>query len=252
MKASLEAILSDLDSLKSEALIRSKLAATFDAYGYNYFTYAGLDADEIRDATPGQPLLSDLIYLTNLKAEWVAHYLESDYAHVDPVVRECTEQRLPIRWDEKFKANTRNTFEAQMMDDAWENGLKRGLTIPVHGPRGELGIFSLNSDLSDKEFHKITSAKKYELQVIAYHFHDSIQRNLRAEKTTALPVPLTDREVEILKWTVEGKTAWEVGTILKISERTVNFHLQNVMEKFGVHNKTHAAAKAMHMGLLSA
>jgi DNA-binding CsgD family transcriptional regulator len=66
-----------------------------------------------------------------------------------------------------------------------------------------------------------------------------------------LPIPLTDREVEILRWTVEGKTAWEIGGILKISERTVNFHIQNVMEKFGVHNKTHAAAKAMGMGLLS-
>jgi DNA-binding CsgD family transcriptional regulator len=31
----------------------------------------------------------------------------------------------------------------------------------------------------------------------------------------------------------------------------VNFHVQNVMEKFGVHNKTHADAKAMGMGLFA-
>jgi len=252
MKASVETFLSDLESLKTEAELRAKLATTFDAYGYTYYTYAGIDADEIREASPGQHYLSELIYLSNLKPDWIAHYLESGYAHIDPVVRHCTEARLPVRWDGRFRSNTRNRFESQMMDDAWENGLRRGLTIPVHGPRGELGIFSLNSDLNDLEFHKVTDAKKYEIQVIAYHFHDAIQRALRAEKAAALPVPLTEREVEILKWTVAGKTAWEVGTILKISERTVNFHLQNVMEKFGVHNKTHAAAKAMHLGLLSA
>lgn len=252
MTSSLETILSDLDALKSESAIRAKLADTFDSYGYNFFTYAGVDADEIRDVTPGQRFLTDLIYLSNLKPAWVAHYLECDYAHADPVVRHCTDARLPLRWDEKFKANSRSAYETQMMEDAWENGLRRGVTIPVHGPRGELGIFSLNSDLSDAEFHKITDAKKFELQVLAYHFHDSIQRNLKPEKNATLPTPLTEREVEILKWTVSGKTAWEVGTILKISERTVNFHLHNVMEKFGVHNKTHAAAKAMHMGLLSA
>jgi DNA-binding CsgD family transcriptional regulator len=252
MNASVEIILSDLESMTSESDLRRKLAATFDSYGYNYYTYAGIDADEIREAAPGQQFLSDLIYLSNLKAEWVAHYLESDYAHIDPVVRTCTEARLPIRWDERFKANSRSQFETQMMEDAWENGLRRGLTIPIHGPRGELGIFSLNSDLSDAEFHKVSEAKKYELQILAYHFHDTIQRKLKADKVTTLPVPLTEREVEILKWTVEGKTAWEVGAILKISERTVNFHLQNVMEKFGVHNKTHAATKALHMGLLSA
>ena len=66
------------------------------------------------------------------------------------------------------------------------------------------------------------------------------------------PIPLTDREVEILRWTAIGKTAWEIGSILKISERTVNFHLQNLMGKFGVHNKTHAAAKAMSIGLIHA
>jgi len=54
-----------------------------------------------------------------------------------------------------------------------------------------------------------------------------------------------------LRWTAAGKTACEIGGILKISERTVNFHVQNVMEKFGVHNKTHAAAKAMGMGLFA-
>ena len=65
------------------------------------------------------------------------------------------------------------------------------------------------------------------------------------------PTSLTDREVEILRWTIDGKTAWEVAQILKITERTVNFHLQNVMSKFGVHNKTHAAAIAMSFGLLA-
>src|SRR6185312_7240148 len=92
---------------------------------------------------------------------------------------------------------------------------------------------------------------KYDAQVVAYHFHDAVQRKLKTALEVPLPVPLTDREVEILRWTVAGKTAWEIGGILKISERTVNFHIQNVMEKFGVHSKTHAAAKAMGLGFLS-
>jgi DNA-binding CsgD family transcriptional regulator len=38
---------------------------------------------------------------------------------------------------------------------------------------------------------------------------------------------LTPRELECLRWTMEGKTAWEVGTILSISERTAVLHLNN-------------------------
>ena len=138
-----------------------------------------------------------------------------------------------------------------MMDDARENGVRRGLTIPIHGPGGEFGLLGLYSQLSDHDFLRVTDETKFDAQVIAFHFHDAVRRTLIAEQAVPLPIPLTEREVEILRWTAAGKTAWEIGGILKISERTVNFHIRNVMEKFGVHNKTHAAAKAMGMGLFA-
>ena len=62
---------------------------------------------------------------------------------------------------------------------------------------------------------------------------------------------LTPRELEALRWTMEGKTAWEVGTIMSISERTAVLHLQNAMRKLGSVNKHHAVLKALRLGLLS-
>ena len=62
---------------------------------------------------------------------------------------------------------------------------------------------------------------------------------------------LTGREIEILKWTKDGKSAWVVGTILSISEHTVNFHLGNIRRKLGVSSKHHAAIKAAQLGLIS-
>jgi DNA-binding CsgD family transcriptional regulator len=59
-----------------------------------------------------------------------------------------------------------------------------------------------------------------------------------------LLVVITDREKEVLRWTADGKTAYEVARILDISERTVNFHLSNVTAKLGAINKTQAAVKA--------
>jgi len=111
---------------------------------------------------------------------------------------------------------------------------------------------SLYSDLPDREFLKSTDAKKFDLHTISIYLHDALQRTLATVASAPKPIPLTEREVEILRWTAIGKTAWEIGSILKISERTVNFHLQNVMGKLGVHNKTHAAAKAMSFGLIHA
>lgn len=63
-------------------------------------------------------------------------------------------------------------------------------------------------------------------------------------------VPLTPRELEALQWTAEGKTAWEVGEILGISEQTASRHLSNATRKLDCVNKYHAVVKAMRMGLV--
>jgi DNA-binding CsgD family transcriptional regulator len=61
---------------------------------------------------------------------------------------------------------------------------------------------------------------------------------------------LTPRELEGLKWTMEGKTAWEVGAILGISERTAVLHINNAMHKLGCVNKHQAVLKALRLGLI--
>jgi len=56
---------------------------------------------------------------------------------------------------------------------------------------------------------------------------------------------LTDREIEILRWLMEGKSSWDVGKILSISERTVKYHVNNICVKLNAVNRTHAVAKAI-------
>ncbi len=62
--------------------------------------------------------------------------------------------------------------------------------------------------------------------------------------------PLTDREIEILRWTADGKTADDIGLILHISSRTVSFHLGNIMLVLGAPNKTAAVSRAQLFGWL--
>ncbi len=61
---------------------------------------------------------------------------------------------------------------------------------------------------------------------------------------------LTQREVTMIGWSALGKTSSEVALIEGISERTVNFHLANIMEKLGAVNKTAAVAKAVRLGII--
>jgi len=60
---------------------------------------------------------------------------------------------------------------------------------------------------------------------------------------------MTPREKDILRWTAEGKTSYEIARILGISGSTVNFHIANVICKLQATNKTQAAIKAAMLGL---
>src|ERR1022692_1995170 len=57
-------------------------------------------------------------------------------------------------------------------------------------------------------------------------------------------VGLRVREVETLTWAARGKTFWEIGEILGLSKRTVEFHLDNARRKLGVATRTQALIKA--------
>jgi DNA-binding NarL/FixJ family response regulator len=58
-------------------------------------------------------------------------------------------------------------------------------------------------------------------------------------------VHLTDREREVLTWVGRGKTSSEIGIILGLTERTVNFHCDRAMKRLDVTNRTQAVAKAI-------
>lgn len=58
----------------------------------------------------------------------------------------------------------------------------------------------------------------------------------------AEPSKLTKKELEIMSWVMYGKTSFEIGKIMEITERTVKFHLGNIYTKLGVCNRAQAAA----------
>ncbi|MGO9426213.1 MAG: response regulator [Steroidobacteraceae bacterium] len=57
-------------------------------------------------------------------------------------------------------------------------------------------------------------------------------------------VALNERELECLTWSARGKTSPEIASILNLSKRTVNFHIENACRKLNVSTRTEAVAKA--------
>lgn len=61
---------------------------------------------------------------------------------------------------------------------------------------------------------------------------------------------LTARELEVLKLIVKGKSNREIGAHLAISEGTVKGHVNNILSKLGVNDRTQAATTALQRGIV--
>ena len=165
----------------------------------------------------------------------------------DPVMQHCRRHSMPIVWDQK-------TYSREGQADKWEEqarfGYRHGIAMALHLPEGrhfQLGVDRdqpLPSDVG--EVTRLVA----DLQLFAVHAQDAAQRILTpALKAHGAP-SLTPRELEALRWTMEGKTAWEVGNVLGISERTAALHVNNATHKLGCVNKHQAVLKALRLGLI--
>lgn len=62
--------------------------------------------------------------------------------------------------------------------------------------------------------------------------------------------PLTEREIEVLRFLSHGLTTAQTGTEMFISENTVKTHVRHILEKLDVSNRAEAVAKATQFGLI--
>ena len=59
---------------------------------------------------------------------------------------------------------------------------------------------------------------------------------------------LSERQRDVLAWTAEGKSSWEIATILGLSERTVNWRVEQARRKLDAVTRTQAVIKALRSG----
>jgi DNA-binding NarL/FixJ family response regulator len=67
----------------------------------------------------------------------------------------------------------------------------------------------------------------------------------------SLPVPLTERELDVLQALARGLSNREIAGQLVITEGTVKNHVSSLIDKMGVRDRTQAVLKGQELGLIS-
>lgn len=180
----------------------------------------------------------------NYSVQWQQCYQERGYLRVDPTVLHALKSTLPIIWSDRLFESSRNMWE-----EAREHGLRFGWAQASRDASGAIGLLSLSRSADHLTAEELTYHQA-RMSWLAQYAHAAMSRLLAPKLAPESQVLLTKREKEVLCWTAEGKTAYEISQILSVAERTVNFHINNVIAKLGTSNKTQAAVKAAALGLL--
>lgn len=183
---------------------------------------------------------------TTYPTTWIRRYQEAGHVAADPVVKLITTSNLPILWDADELQSARN----RVFDEAREHGLATGITIPINSFDHTRALFSVASDEAPERSQRHTDAMAGLAVLTALHLHEAVRRLDALMSRVSVPA-LTSREKECLQWAAVGKTSWEIGYILSVSERTVIFHIGNATKKLGATNRRQAVARAISLRLIA-
>jgi DNA-binding CsgD family transcriptional regulator len=228
-----------LQNAKSSADLRVEMDKFSRQFGFDKFIYA---------LTITVPTAKPQQYLINgYPDEWIERYRTHGYFRIDPLVQHAQNSSLPSIWD----ANEFHEGKAQQFfEEAQAFGLQAGLSFSIHEQPGIVGIFSLSRDRSLGVQGQDLAALVGRAQLFATLLQHAVCRLELPRLLPEVERALTSRERECLKWSADGKTAWEIGQILNIAERTVVFHINNVVQKLDASNKTQAIVRAVVLRLI--
>jgi LuxR family quorum-sensing system transcriptional regulator SolR len=221
---------------QSRTQIVKELAAMVRGLGFDYCSYV------IRLPFPlTQPTV---VWSSTYPAPWLEHYFAHGYLTIDPVLQQLFRDPTPVVW-----STTTFTQEPAFWEEARAHRIRHGWAIATHGSTRTVGILSLarsEDALTESELDKVEAR----LVWLSHAAHGAISNVEMRTLHAPTERDLSPREREILRWTAAGKTAAEIGLIVGISERTVNFHIASTLTKFNVANKTQAVVTAVMLGML--
>nr|CAM12356.1 quorum sensing LuxR family sensor regulator [Burkholderia glumae LMG 2196 = ATCC 33617] len=217
------------NTAENEQQLFHQVSAYSKRLGFEYCCYG------IRVPQPGsQPLVE---IFDTYPPGWMAHYQARNYIEIDPTVRDGAASPNMIIWPDADAAE-----QPSLWRDARDFGMSVGVAQSSWAARGVFGLLTIarRSDrLTPAEINSLTLQANW----LANLSHSLMGRFLVPKLSPAASISLTKREREVLSWTSEGRTASEIGEQLNISERTVTFHINNILAKLGAANKVQAVGR---------
>ncbi|MEM7302796.1 MAG: helix-turn-helix transcriptional regulator [Pseudomonadota bacterium] len=221
--------------------------------------YGGFDAFSMRFGSADDPRTDANFYISDFGFDPIFAYLTDKFFQSDPVLAHIGQTVAPFDYVEFIKtcpANASIRFQRMMTK---LNNVHRAWCIPLNtiGNTRAVTVYMRGNSKKSREIFDNTigdlhleAVKVMDELVLTNREKTSVARSDSNPVAPANGAQFSEKERRCLYWIARGKTNWEVGQILGISENTVRYHLKSAFSKLNVKSRAQAASAALQIGLI--
>jgi LuxR family transcriptional regulator, quorum-sensing system regulator BjaR1 len=193
---------------------------------------------------PGERV-QDTVLCLSWPDAWTARYIERNYIRNDPARLHLSRSVEPFLWSEMTACDAYTPQQKKIVYEASEFRMKSGIIFPMPGLRSGPAMVTIageNDDVSDDDLMR--------LHLAAIYTHAVVRKLSRLHSDQPIRPSFSPRERECLQWYAAGKSEWEIGEILSISEKTANTYLERAKQKLGVATRKQAIVAGLRNGVI--
>lgn len=191
-----------------------------------------------------------LVAITNYPEAWVETYVARNMVAQDPVHLASHRTNVGFRWDDVGNFIRLTLDHRAMFDDTRRAGIEEGYTVPANVP----GEANGSCTFAVRRGARLPEENLAMAQLVgSFAFQAARSMVMRAQMQPRLPEPppLTQRQLDCVLLVGRGKSDWEIGRILGISEETVKHHLKLAREHYDVAKRVQVVMRAVYDGQLT-
>lgn len=194
----------------------------------------------------GRLATQEFVALSNYPSFWMDQYVSDAIVENDPILMASQRSPVGFEWSNVAQYVKMTSAQREIMDRTSRAGLANGYTVPANVP-GELNG-SVNFAVATGHD---APRNNFMMAQLVGSFAFQAARELIAKLRNAGdydPIRLTPRQLECIVLMARGKSDWEIGKILGISEETAKRYAKDAREAYGVPKRIQVVIRALFDG----
>jgi LuxR family quorum-sensing system transcriptional regulator CciR len=219
------------------AQLRVRLCEAVRALGFHHFLLQGAAGH---------------VWLADLPAGWTVAAAAND-----AVVATAAQSYAPFLWSDISRLIALAQGQRDFLDAARNSGLGAAVTVPIHRSRGADAAGSYSDFAGCCSFMMKSGVPLPLGSLAAAHYVGAMAfdtaENLRRVRSGPLRrgPQLTPRQRDCVVLVAQGKSDWEIGQVLGISDSTVHKHIEDAKRRFSVSTRIQLVVRSLFDARLS-